>query len=65
MYVHLLQGADNVLALPALPRRVVRAFLLDGGTAVNVVMSAGSVVLTLPRRDADVPDQVVALVLAR
>lgn len=65
MYVHLLHGADNVLALPALPRRVVRAFLLDGGAAVNVTMSAGSVVLTLPRRDADVPDQVVALVVAR
>ncbi|MCC7053282.1 MAG: alpha-L-fucosidase [Gemmatimonadaceae bacterium] len=65
VYVHLLHGADAVVALPALPRRVVRAFLLDGGAAVSVSATAGALTLTLPRRDANSPDQVVALVLAR
>lgn len=64
VYVHVLDGADRVLALPAMPRRVVRAFLLDGGEAVSVASTAGAVTLTLPRRDTRSPDQVVALVLS-
>ena len=64
IYVHLLHGADAVLALPAMPRRVTRATLLDGGAVVHVTTTASTVVLTLPKRDVDAPDQVVALVLA-
>ena len=64
IYVHLLHGADAVLALPAMPRRVTRATLLDGGAVVQVATTASTVVLTLPKRDVDAPDQVVALVLA-
>ena len=64
IYVHLLHGADAVLALPAMPRRVTRATLLDGGAVVHVATTASTVVLTLPKRDVDAPDQVVALVLA-
>ena len=65
IYVHLLHGADAVLALPAMPRRVTRATLLDGGAVVHVATTASTVVLTLPKRDVDAPDQVIALVLAR
>ena len=65
IYVHLLHGADAVLALPAMPRRVTRATLLDGGAVVHVATTASTVVLTLPKRDVDAPDQVIALVLSR
>ena len=65
IYVHILHGADGIVALPTMPRRVVRASLLDGGAAVTVATSASAVVLTLPHRDAEAPDQVVVLVLAR
>lgn len=65
VYVHLMHGVDAVVSLPALPRRVLRASLLAGGAPVTVTNSAGAVTLTLPRRDMDTPDQVVALVLAR
>ena len=64
IYLHLLHGADAVLALPAMPRRVTRATLLEGGAVVHVATTASTVVLTLPKRDVDAPDQVVALVLA-
>lgn len=65
VYVHLLDGLDASIALPALPRRVARAYLLDGGGAVTVSNSANAVTLTLPRRDATAPDQVIALVLGK
>ena len=65
VFVHLLEGTDRVVALPALTRRVARAYLLDGGAAVTVANTAESVTLTLPRRDVAAPDQVVALILAR
>lgn len=65
VYVHLLHGVDASVALPALPRRIARATLLDGGAAVTVSTTSSGVTLTLPRRDQTVPDQVVALVLAK
>jgi alpha-L-fucosidase len=65
VYVHLLHGVDASIPLPALPRRISRATLLDGGASVTVSTTPGGVTLTLPRRDQTVPDQVVALVLAK
>jgi alpha-L-fucosidase len=64
VYVHLLDGVDASVVLPMLPRTVSRAFLLDGGAPVTVTRAPGALTLTLPRRTPDVPDQVVALVLA-
>ncbi len=64
VYVHLLAGADRVVALPTLARRVLRASLLDGGDPVRVSATEGGLTLTLPRRDSVSADQVVALVLA-
>lgn len=65
IYVHLMDGGDAVVALPSLPRRVLRASLLDGGAPVAVASTPGAVVLTLPRRDVAAPDQVVVVVLGK
>jgi alpha-L-fucosidase len=64
VFVHLLDGIDNVLTLPVLPRRVMRASLLDGGAPVGVTTSVSGVTLTLPRRDAALPDQVIVLTMS-
>ena len=64
VYVHLLEGTDRVVALPALARRAQRAYLLDGGAAVTVTQANDAITLTLPHRDTASPDQVVVLGLA-
>jgi alpha-L-fucosidase len=64
VFVHLLHGVDATIALPVLPRRIVKATLLDGGASAAITLSSSAITITLPRRDASVPDQVVALVLA-
>lgn len=63
VYVHLMDGADRVLALPPLPRPVARAVVLDGGASVIVQQSDAGIMLTLPSRDPSTPDQVLKLVL--
>ncbi|MBY0489298.1 MAG: alpha-L-fucosidase [Gemmatimonadaceae bacterium] len=63
VYVHLLDGADKVLALPPLPKPVASASLLDGGAPVSFQSSASGVMLTLPNRDPGAPDQVLKLIL--
>ncbi len=65
LYLHILHGVDQVIALPPLPRRVVKAMLLDGGAPVSVTTTQNAVTLTLPQRAAASPDQVVAIVLAK
>ncbi|MBC7844426.1 MAG: alpha-L-fucosidase [Gemmatimonadaceae bacterium] len=65
VFVHLMHGADPVVALPAFPRKVQRAYLLDGGASVAVAASASALVLTLPQRAVDSPDQVIVLVPAK
>ena len=65
VFVHYMDGIDRVLALPALPRNVAKAYLLADKRPVLVTRSAESMVLTLPERDRAAPDQVVVLVLAK
>ena len=65
VYVHLLHGADAVVALPALPRAVTKAYLLDGGAAVTVTPTPAGLTLSLPTRDQNAPDQVVVVLLRR
>jgi len=65
VYVHLLDTPDRVLALPLLPRRVARGWLMDGGAPVTVATTVAGVTLTLPHRDDKSPDQVVVLVLSK
>src|SRR5262249_14002230 len=64
VYVHVLDGPDAVLALPALPRRVKSARLLEGGAPVAVQQTAGGVTLTLPTLGRDPFDTVVVVDLA-
>ncbi|MDQ8155013.1 MAG: alpha-L-fucosidase [Gemmatimonadota bacterium] len=63
VYVHLLDTPDRVLALPPLPKKVARAYLLADQSPVAVVSTADGITLTLPRRDTTTPDQVIVLVL--
>ncbi len=65
VYLHLLDGADPVLALPVFAKRVVKAYLLADSTSVTVTATPQAVTLTLPKRDIGAADQVVALVLGR
>lgn len=62
VYVHLLDTPDRVLALPPLPKKIARAYLLDSGAPVAVATTPDGITLTLPRRDNASPDQVVVLV---
>ena len=64
VFVHVLHGVDPTIAIPALPKRVLSASLLDGGARVSFSMSGNALMLTIPRRDDTAPDQVIALVLA-
>ena len=63
VYVHVLEWRDPELALPALPRRVRAARLLDGGARVPHRRTPGGTVLTLPPRRPGEVDQVVVLEL--
>lgn len=65
VYVHLLDTPDRMLALPPMPRKVTRAYLLADNAPVTVASTADGITLTLPRRDDKSPDQVVVLLLAR
>ena len=65
VFVHLLHGSDAVIAVPPLPRRVTRAFMLDGGAPVQMSSTASALTLLIPQRIVDAVDQVVVLVLAR
>ena len=64
VFVHLMHGTDPVVSFPAFPRKVQRGYLLDGGAPVAISASATALTLTVPRRTADSPDQVIVLVLA-
>jgi alpha-L-fucosidase len=65
VFVHLLNGVDPSVSLPALPRGVAKAYLLDGGAPVAVATVQSGLVLSLPSRDPNAADQVVVLVLRR
>jgi hypothetical protein len=68
VFVHVLEWADRVLALPTLGRgggtRVVGATMFVTGERVEVRQSEAGVVLTLPARGGGSdPDRVVVLTL--
>jgi alpha-L-fucosidase len=64
VYVHVLDWADPVLALPALPRRVKAARLLQDGRPVAVQQTPAGVTLPLPEGGRDPYDTVVVVELA-
>lgn len=59
VFVHVLNWADRVLAVPTLGARVRNARMLRGGQPVPFVQSDDGVTLTLPRDEA--PDRVIVL----
>lgn len=62
IFVHLLDWPDQVLALPPISPRIVRAAMLRGGARVTLQQSDLGVVLTLPPSVGEEPDRVVVLV---
>jgi alpha-L-fucosidase len=63
VFVHVLDWADPVLALPPLGTRVIRATSMATGEPVAYTSSATGVTLALPPVDEAEPDRVVVLVL--
>jgi alpha-L-fucosidase len=64
VFVHVLDWADPVLALPPLPGGVRAAHLLDGGAPVSFREGPDGVSLRLPPREPGTVDQVVVLHLS-
>ena len=64
VYVHLLDWDDAVLSLPALPRRVKSARLLEDGRPVGVQQTASGLALSVPAGERDPYDTVVVVDLA-
>jgi alpha-L-fucosidase len=65
VYVHVLDWDAPVLAVPELPGRVRSARLLRSGAAVAFEQADDAVILRLPKRPAEVVDEIVALTLER
>ena len=64
IYVHILNEGTDTVELPAIPRQVVSATLLNGNR-VNLTSRGDSWVLTVPLDQRDVCDTVVKLTLDR
>jgi alpha-L-fucosidase len=64
VFVHVLNWADPELSVPALPRTVLSARVLPGGTPVEFRASAAGLTLRLPPRNEETIDQVIQLELA-
>ncbi len=62
IYVHVLKWNEDVLALPALPARIVRSSLLTGGT-VDVLQTDDGVRIAVPAADRRELDTIVQLEL--
>lgn len=62
IYVHVLRAASDHIQLPAIPRKVVSASLLNGNK-VTFVNQAGLLVLTLPPGQKEARDTVIKLTL--
>jgi alpha-L-fucosidase len=61
VYVHVLDWADDDLSLPPLPRRVRAASVLFNGVSLPFREAPSGVTITLPPRNAEDVDLVVAL----
>ena len=62
VYVHVLKWTDERIVLPPLPKKIVQARLLAGGT-VPVVQTDSAVTLTVPKPNAQDVDTIVKLML--
>ncbi len=64
IYLHILAWPEEVLALPALPARIVRGSVLTGGAA-RIKQTDAGIEISVPRSDRREIDTVVALELDR
>ena len=62
IYVHLLEPDDETVALPPLPRKIIKSQLLTGGT-VSVVQTDSGITLTVPQPDSRDIDTIFKLTL--
>ncbi|MEO7718919.1 MAG: alpha-L-fucosidase [Capsulimonas sp.] len=62
VYVHVLRWAEDSVTLPALPKRIVKSRLVGKGSA-SVTQNHDSVTISVPAKDRDAADTVVALQL--
>jgi len=65
VFVHVLNWRDRQLAIPSVGGRVVSARAMGPGAAVPFTQTSEGITLTLPAANAEVPDRVIALVVAR
>ena len=64
VYLHLLNWTDRLLALPALPRSILKAYRLDDQAGASVKVLDQGLALSLPGRQGDPVDEVYVLELA-
>ena len=65
IYVHILNWAAPLLALPPLPGKIMSAQSLLGGDKIEVRQNANGIVLTLPMQGKDEVDRVAVLTVAK
>ena len=65
IYVHILNWAAPLLALPPLPGKIVSAQSLLGGDKIEVSQNANGIILTLPMPGKDELDRVAVLTMAK
>jgi alpha-L-fucosidase len=62
IYVHVLKPSGGTIALPPLPKKIVKSELLTGA-AVPVVQTDSGITLTVPQPDSENADTIVRLTL--
>lgn len=62
IYVHIFKKDQTTLTLDKFPyKKITRAWLLKDATKVKTVLQKDQLIITLPARSADEPDQVIAI----
>lgn len=64
VYLHVLQHQGDTVILPAIPAKIIRSGLIDGGR-VKVIQNNNQISVILPAAGKDVADRIVELTLDR
>jgi alpha-L-fucosidase len=65
VFVHVLNWPDRVLSIPDFDRRILRATMLDDGSAIDFAALKDGLTFTMPPRTAEQPDRVIVLLTQR
>jgi alpha-L-fucosidase len=65
IYIHILNWAAPLLALPPLPGKILSVQALLGGDKIEVSQNANGIILTLPMQSKDEVDRVAVLTMAK